>query len=473
MRSFASLPFAFDDRARYDAGTDEWIKINPQSVTHQSMAFVVSSSAIVVPRGGKTPSSSIARRRTARVVTTHAASKLSLCVIGENLPHPDKRAKGGEDAWFASVDPSKGGGVFGVSDGVGGFNEQGIDPGLYARVLSYEALDAATSGSASGGGLFGAGGLDPKKVAIAAQANTKLPGAATLCVVSLDGSKLTCANVGDSGFRVVRDGGVVYASTAGQHYFNCPYQLSYEELAKECDSAKDADVFSFNVKEWDVIVAGSDGLFDNVFDEEIASVVESAYASASDAASAADAAAKTLVKVARQHAGDKKYDSPYAREAAKSDTDKGGAPKAVGFFDGFNKMLGGGGNLGGKMDDITVVVATVVNTSTAQSELAQASAVCDANTKALAKARGQASVEETKVARTVALRKEMDAAFKEKVAESNKQEKAMANAKPEFTRAQIDAMDAPTVRKLLQERGLPTSGKIERLRDRLAEVKAL
>jgi len=34
-------------------------------------------------------------------------------------------------------------------------------------------------------------------------------------------------------------------------------------------------------------------------------------------------------------------------------------------------------------------------------------------------------------------------------------------------------MDAPTVRKLLQERGLPTSGKIDRLRDRLAEVKAL
>jgi protein phosphatase PTC7 len=67
----------------------------------------------------------------------------------------------------------------------------------------------------------------------------------------------------------------------------------------------------------------------------------------------------------------------------------------------------------------------------------------------------------------------MDAAFNEKVAEVNKREKAVANAKSEFTRAQIDSMDAPTVRKLLQERGLPTSGKIDRLRDRLAEVKAL
>ena len=95
------------------------------------------------------------------------------------------------------------------------------------------------------------------------------------------------------------------------------------------------------------------------------------------------------------------------------------------------------------------------------------------NTKALTKARGLASVEETKVARTVALRKEMDAAFNEKVAQAKAKEKAVAAADPEFTRAQIDAMDAPTIRKLLQERGLPSSGKLERLKDRLAQVKAL
>ena len=125
------------------------------------------------------------------------------------------------------------------------------------------------------------------------------------------------------------------------------------------------------------------------------------------------------------------------------------------------------------MDDITVVVAGVVTTASAQSELAQSEALCEANTKKLAVVRGQASVEETKVARTVALRKEMDSAFKESVAKSEATSKAVANAKPEFTRAQVDAMDAPTVRKLLQERGLQTSGKLERLKDSLAEVKAL
>ena len=397
-----------------------------------------------------------------RVAVVTRASALSLCARGENVPHPDKMVKGGEDAWFARVARASDGGACGVADGVGGFNDQGVDPGLYARVLAYEAL----------GAMERDGTTTPVEAMAEAQRRTKLPGAATMCVVRLDGDRLTCANVGDSGFRVVRAGTVVSASTAQQHYFNCPFQLAYEELAKDGDSASDAELYDVVVREGDVVVLGSDGLFDNVFDEEIASVVSRAFAGAGDASSKSQAAAQALVKVARDHASDKKYDSPYAREMAKSETDKGGAPKPVGLFGGFQQMLGGG-NLGGKMDDITVIVAGVVRTENAQSELASASAQCEENTKALAKARGLAAVEEVKVARTVALRKEMDAAFREKVAESEKKVAAVANAKTEFTREQVESMDAPTLRKLLQERGLPSSGKIDKLRERLAEVKAL
>ena len=431
--------------------------------------MMMTTMSATTTRGATTPRRALATMRSVcareRVVVARASGELALCAVGENRPHPDKVAKGGEDAWFVVVDAERGNGTLCVADGVGGFNEQGVDPGLYARVLSYEGLAAATRDGCDD---------DPRRVAIEAQANTKLPGAATMCVVRLSGSTLTCANVGDSGFRVVRDGAVVYGSTAGQHYFNCPYQLQYRDLAKECDVAEDADVFSFDVREGDIVVAGSDGLFDNVFDEEIASVATAAYAAADDAAGGARAAAKALVEVARGHAGDKSYDSPYAREMAKSDTDKGGAPKAVGLFGGFQQMMGGASaGVGGKMDDITVIVSGVVSTAAAREALEDAQAFAALNTKALTKARGLASVEETKVARTVALRKEMDAAFNEKVAEVKAKEKAIADAEPEFTRAQIDAMDAPTVRKLLQERGLPTSGKLERLKDRLAQVKAL
>ena len=202
-----------------------------------------------------------------------AASKLALIATGANLPHPDKVKKGGEDAWFVRVGKNGGGEMY-VADGVGGFNEQGVDPGLYARVLCYEAAKAKDA--ASRNPLARA---DPKRLIQAAQEATKLPGASTMVCVEVDGSKLKAANLGDSGFRVVRGGEVVFASAAQEHYFNCPYQLGYEPLSEDTDTAADAESYEFAVKPGDLVVAGSDGLFDNVFDEDIARIATAAAAS--------------------------------------------------------------------------------------------------------------------------------------------------------------------------------------------------
>lgn len=46
------------------------------------------------------------------------------------IPHPSKADKGGEDALFASSN------VLFVADGVGGWSEIGIDPGLYSKKLA-------------------------------------------------------------------------------------------------------------------------------------------------------------------------------------------------------------------------------------------------------------------------------------------------------------------------------------------------
>ena len=85
--------------------------------------------------------------------------------------------KGGEDAWFVRVGKNGGGEMY-VADGVGGFNEQGVDPGLYARVLCYEAAKAKDA--ASRNPLARA---DPKRLIQAAQEATKLPGASTMVCV--------------------------------------------------------------------------------------------------------------------------------------------------------------------------------------------------------------------------------------------------------------------------------------------------
>lgn len=250
----------------------------------------VSLPAVAQPRGARRSRGTAAPRRVRGGVVRVSASKYSLIATGTNLPHPDKVQKGGEDAWFVRVGSSGGGQMY-VADGVGGFNEQGVDPGLYARVLTYEAAKAQAAMARNP-----LSRPDLKKVIAAAQEATKLPGASTMVVIECDGTKIKAANLGDSGFRVVRAGKVIFASPAQEHYFNCPYQLGFEPLSEDTDTANDAEVFDIAVQPGDLVIAGSDGLFDNVFDEEIAEVATSAVMSVrgAGALSAARAASEAL-----------------------------------------------------------------------------------------------------------------------------------------------------------------------------------
>lgn len=45
-------------------------------------------------------------------------------------------------------------------------------------------------------------------------------------MLSHEDLKLYTANIGDSGFMVVRDGEVIHRSQEQQHFFNTPFQLS-------------------------------------------------------------------------------------------------------------------------------------------------------------------------------------------------------------------------------------------------------
>ena len=58
-----------------------------------------------------------------------------------------------------------------------------------------------------------------------AHKKTLLPGACTACIIQLEGTKMYAANLGDSGFIVIRDGKKVFATEPLQHFFDCPYQV--------------------------------------------------------------------------------------------------------------------------------------------------------------------------------------------------------------------------------------------------------
>lgn len=61
----------------------------------------------------------------------------------------------------------------------------------------------------------------------AAHIRTKVPGSATAVVMQLDQENqcLVAANVGDSGFILIRQSKIVARSRALQHYFDCPLQV--------------------------------------------------------------------------------------------------------------------------------------------------------------------------------------------------------------------------------------------------------
>ena len=114
--------------------------------------------------------------------------------------------------------------VFGVADGVGGWRNHGVDPSRFSRALVQKLEDLVKKGE-----------FDVRQpVQLLARAYNRMyaiedmMGSSTACIVSFDRKTkvLYTANLGDSGFLVIRDGKVVHQSRPQTHGFNAPWQLS-------------------------------------------------------------------------------------------------------------------------------------------------------------------------------------------------------------------------------------------------------
>lgn len=96
------------------------------------------------------------------------------------------------------------------------------------------AAAAEPAPTAAASSLASVGGGEPRtavEALDAAHRSTRLPGSATACVLRLDGrtGELDAANLGDSGFLVIRDGQLHFQSPAMQHFFDCPLQVGCVE----------------------------------------------------------------------------------------------------------------------------------------------------------------------------------------------------------------------------------------------------
>lgn len=257
----------------------------------------------------------------------------------------------GEDAYFKMEDGNRC--AFGVADGVGGWQEIGVDSSDFSWDLMNKCADASRS-------LDQNSGIDDlvdetKRITksdvahiILARAFRRLEeeglvkaGSSTACVLSLEkrSSILHVANLGDSGVMVIRDGAIAQRSTEQQHFFNAPYQLSVipkymKQKGKLRDVPGQAQDVSMAVMNKDIIVVGTDGLFDNMHDSEILSFVQGHV----EEDSSVSDIAKGLMNVSHHLMQDTRRMSPFAMSANRN---------------GYHVQ-------GGKVDDVTVIVAKVI-----------------------------------------------------------------------------------------------------------------
>jgi len=172
------------------------------------------------------------------------------------------------------------------------------------------------------------------------------PGSSTACFITLNASSgiLQSANLGDSGFCIVRSSTVFYSSPPQTHYFNCPRQLAKLKRIRGrgrlsdsiSDFATSAQAYSTRLRDGDIIIAFTDGVTDNIYEAEILKLCTLVMNSPEPEAKKAEMLAKSLVYNSRVCMFNHRV-SPFELEAR------------------LHRKL----YRGGKIDDATVVVALV------------------------------------------------------------------------------------------------------------------
>ncbi|CAH8511270.1 unnamed protein product [Schistosoma rodhaini] len=222
----------------------------------------------------------------------------------------------GDDACFLSVTDCSY--VLGVADGVGGWRSYGVDPGRFSRAVMKNCERVVNSGRF----------IPDKLEVLIAQCyedvlNSKelILGSATLCIVSLQRNehRVYGASLGDSGYLVIREGHVIQRSVHQKHSFNTPFQLSCPPTLHSrrfhCDLPNQAAQTSVEVKPGDIIIVGTDGLFDNLTESMILQEVKTIELLPNCTIDSLKQCATRLVEQARSAAFAPDFVSPFASEA--------------------------------------------------------------------------------------------------------------------------------------------------------------
>lgn len=275
--------------------------------------------------------------------------------------------EGSADAVFIDTSTQ----AFGIADGVGEWERHGIDASRFSHELMKRARAQLTRGLPD---VISAMELEEFMRAVLTQSyeQTQSIGSSTELIGICKFSKLFTLILGDSCLLILRRRKAeeakltrVFRSKEQQHFFNCPFQLlrlprpeEYEDLNEKgfgqfikylekekrsaslakFDTPADAQFFSITLRPGDILIAGSDGLFDNLFDFEIKKLALRIDEAGLQPYEFCSRLAHELVAQAAERGFDTNFISPFAKAAKRAKRNY----------------------IGGKLDDISVIVGKVV-----------------------------------------------------------------------------------------------------------------
>ncbi|KAH9966658.1 protein serine/threonine phosphatase 2C [Russula dissimulans] len=250
------------------------------------------------------------------------------------LPRPGFSKTPGEDFFYVQEGIS-----FGVADGVGGWATSGVDPSLFSQALMYHSHRYAkvgwpgepevdTTQDYKDREAVEGWELHPREcLKLAYQATLRdravIVGSSTACLISLNASSglLRAANLGDSGFMIIRSSAVFHRQRAQTHSFNFPKQLAkipsvVRKAYEITDLPDDADIYETKLRDGDLIIAYTDGLSDNVFNHEITSICSLIFRSGGSEEEQVQIISDRIIEYARACMNNARRTSPFEKAAA-------------------------------------------------------------------------------------------------------------------------------------------------------------